>query len=621
MIELSDNSELHLFIIWEKARDKEEIIKQKIVQRLEIVDIYDVKWSQKKFSENLTRFYGENLPDGSNKEKHIGSGEFLLVIVMDHNPNYHYRDTSKGKKLVNINIFDLKQELREITGGGHKIHSTNSLFETNHDLCLLLRSSVSDYVGNIKSFDGVIKNIEKDLVGCNGWDSLEQFFYVLNNTTNYVVLRNFECLPEKPYEEEHGDIDILCDNIVDIRYITNAKKIFPQDHRVHYSVKINQQEIKFDFRFVGDNYYDANFQSNILKNKILHRGIFYKPSDSDYFYSLIYHASIHKGSISEDYFNKIKVVAGKYDQQIKINDRLSIYKILEEYIKDSDYVVTKPKDCSVYFNANNAHIGSLLVFLKNKLNLSSIESFLGDKWGKDIFHMLYFIGYRGKEKFFIKVGNLEIGMIDREIEVIKFLSSESINIPKMVDNFKYKNFSILVLEFIDGKSLDTIIEEGDFDKESVCHLISSIRKIIKVLHRRNLIHRDITPNNLILSNEKLFLIDYSFVLDKNSTRFPELSFVEQNIKSLSDLGGIYKVKSYTWDDVISCEKIIKIIYPSYKLHFLKDYLFFLRKRRNIRINYKGIGYTLLRSVVKVTKFIARISRVNIKIVYSFKKFI
>ena len=78
--------ELHLFIIWENARNKQEEIIKDIKENFEIINIYDICWSKDKFSNNLSRFYGTNLPKGSGKEQHCGNGNFLLIIIKDLKP-------------------------------------------------------------------------------------------------------------------------------------------------------------------------------------------------------------------------------------------------------------------------------------------------------------------------------------------------------------------------------------------------------------------------------------------------------------------------------------------------------------------------------------------------------
>ncbi|MDO5760979.1 MAG: hypothetical protein Q4Q06_08125, partial [Bacteroidota bacterium] len=174
------NKEIHLFIIWSKAKNKYEEIIKDIKTKFDIIGIHDVIWNKDIFSKNLTRFYGENLPANSNKEKHCGSGPFTLIVVCDDNPIYKFRKTSKGLKLVNVNVFDSKEMYRNWTGGGHKIHATNDCNESSHDLIMLTGYSIDDYVKKAKSHD-IQKNITQ-MPGENGWESINKILYILNST-------------------------------------------------------------------------------------------------------------------------------------------------------------------------------------------------------------------------------------------------------------------------------------------------------------------------------------------------------------------------------------------------------------------------------------------------------
>ena len=124
-------NEIHIVLIWEKGLHKLDQILYDIKNSFDILEVKKVIWNNKFFSSNLTRFYGQNLPDGSFKEKHCGSGPFVSIVLRDNNPVYAKRQTSKGKALVNAAIFDKKSMYREWTGGGHKIHASNNLSEFN----------------------------------------------------------------------------------------------------------------------------------------------------------------------------------------------------------------------------------------------------------------------------------------------------------------------------------------------------------------------------------------------------------------------------------------------------------------------------------------------------------
>ena len=84
MTKIFSKKELHLIIIWENGRYKEKEIIKSISEKFEFIEKYKVNWNKNLFGKNLTTFYGTNLPPNSNKEKHCGNGEFLLIIFYDN---------------------------------------------------------------------------------------------------------------------------------------------------------------------------------------------------------------------------------------------------------------------------------------------------------------------------------------------------------------------------------------------------------------------------------------------------------------------------------------------------------------------------------------------------------
>ncbi len=144
----------------------------------EVLGEYLINWGKEDFSENLTRFHGEHLPPNSRKEKHCGNGEFLLVVFLDKNPAYGCVDTSRGSEYVNSNVFSLKEKYRRMTGGGHKVHTTNSPEEAAHDLALLLGVGCEEYLQKKRTHVSVVRESIRSFAGGGekGWDNLEQLF-------------------------------------------------------------------------------------------------------------------------------------------------------------------------------------------------------------------------------------------------------------------------------------------------------------------------------------------------------------------------------------------------------------------------------------------------------------
>jgi hypothetical protein len=60
-------SSIHIFIIWEKARNKTDSLLEDIKKYFTIKEIYEVSWTKENFTKNLRRFYGTTLPKPDRK--------------------------------------------------------------------------------------------------------------------------------------------------------------------------------------------------------------------------------------------------------------------------------------------------------------------------------------------------------------------------------------------------------------------------------------------------------------------------------------------------------------------------------------------------------------------------
>ena len=565
MTKIFSKKELHLIIIWENGRYKEKEIIKSISEKFEFVEKYKVNWNKNLFGKNLTTFYGTNLPPNSDKEKHCGNGEFLLIIFYDNDPKYGYVKTSKGTERVNVNIFSCKEKFRELTGGGHKIHSTNSPLETNHDLTLLLGVNYNDYeillkdkFNKNKKNENIVKNIPYNIIGVNGWESLEQLFYVMNSSLDYVVMRNFEYLPENRFSKEHGDIDFLVKDLEQAVFITNAQRLYKK----RYKINVAEKDVLIDFEYVGDGSYDQKWQNNILKKKILLKNIFYVPELEDHFYSLIYHILVHKTYIEIDYPKKIKDIYKKltfYDPNRCNFD--NYIKFLEKFLLINAYQITKPQDPSIFFDEK------ILNYKKDiesfsKINLKNIEPYLVNEW-KNSSGFIYFIAEEeGKKRLFIKSRGIEDSS-SREYEIIKKL--RNINPKYFPKEYYFKSgedLNFIIMEKVEGQRLDHLINSDEFETKPNQYkekLYRGIFSIIKILHKSKIVHRDIRPQNIIIKNDGTpILIDFQFAVDIKRTKYKEFQIVRKKPDLVIGLGDKFAKNIFHWDDAYSVNKIFDL---------------------------------------------------------------
>jgi eukaryotic-like serine/threonine-protein kinase len=106
----------------------------------------------------------------------------------------------------------------------------------------------------------------------------------------------------------------------------------------------------------------------------------------------------------------------------------------------------------------------------------------------------------------------------RELEVINTLNHPAIL--KGLGSGKYNRIPYLVTEFVDGRSLRTIIDEdAPMPPEQAVPLIRKIAEGMAYCHANNVIHRDLKPENILVTSEgQPVIMDFGLALTKGSHR-------------------------------------------------------------------------------------------------------
>lgn len=94
------------------------------------------------------------------------------------------------------------------------------------------------------------------------------------------------------------------------------------------------------------------------------------------------------------------------------------------------------------------------------------------------------------------------------------------NIVEVIDVFDENNTSYMVMTFIEGQTLQSIVEKnGKLPYPVAVNYIAQITNAVGYIHEKNILHRDIKPDNIIITPDyKAILIDFGsareFVQDK-----------------------------------------------------------------------------------------------------------
>lgn len=506
---------IHIIIIWSNANKQKGKIIADIKNEFDIIKIIKVRWEKKHFLDNLKVFYAHSQKKLSpaalnslmvNKMKHCGSEDFHVIVFRDSSPSYEKRKTSSGDAIVNGRVFDKKQLYRQWTGGGHKIHCSNDAWETNKDLTVLFGKNTEDFLKWIKEDD--FDSYNDNCVGVNGFISIGQLFYLLNNTIKYCVLRNHECLPDEYTVEGHGDIDLLVENKNYIKYLTLAHDVHNLPYRVYHTIKVAGNDVPFDFRFLGDQYYDPKWEQDILNTRQFNTKGFFVPNKENQFYSLLYHAYIQKKVVADDYHQKLKYYADsiseKYTPSIKDAVRL-----LDCFLERKDYEYVKPFDKTVFFNVESLQFSSR-AFRHGELISYNYQ---GDNATIPFFSVVY----KNDDTYYKRASAF---LIENELFYLKLLKDYGC-FPNVLDYGIDGDESYLVTKKIEGEDFSSFFSSPEhMTPLYIQSFMRETMRILLALSSESIIHRDFIGKNLLIkechNGCKVSLIDFGWAIKKNN---------------------------------------------------------------------------------------------------------
>jgi hypothetical protein len=329
--------------------------------------------------------------------------------------------------------------------------------------------------------------------------SLKQFFNFMNDVDfNYVVLRNWENLPDAVEFGDHSDLDLLVYDFDHWKEIfPNAKAEFPLP-RVRFKIPIQDTFIFADVRALGDGYYPADFQQQILDNREFNKKGFWTPSPLYHTLALAYHVVHHKNSNTYQ----------KWLGDASVRELLTA-------LKKSTIGWIPPTDKSV---------GTFNAYWKGATSVVSKDG--GAVTKKQDSFMAY-------------------NLIDNEERILSQVYSH--HFPKMIS----RNGEELTIEDC-GEPLT----EENLPKNWKEQLV----QILMDLKTFKLQHRDIKPDNLMIKNGEIKLIDFGWAIEEGK---------EEDIKPPACLGYPYR-PSWGYDDNFSMRQIIKQF--EFKLKDKNDHL-------------------------------------------------
>lgn len=111
-------------------------------------------------------------------------------------------------------------------------------------------------------------------------------------------------------------------------------------------------------------------------------------------------------------------------------------------------------------------------------------------------------------------------LFERETRVLYRLGQHD-RIPELLARFEEDGYFYLVNQFIEGQPLyQELIEGKPWEEHQVIALLKDILEVLVFVHKQDVIHRDVHPQNLIrrTSDGKIVLIDFGAVKEINTSQ-------------------------------------------------------------------------------------------------------
>lgn len=127
----------------------------------------------------------------------------------------------------------------------------------------------------------------------------------------------------------------------------------------------------------------------------------------------------------------------------------------------------------------------------------------------------------------------QIQTIKHETIILNYLHSKTCDhIPKIHWFGVFDHTMCLVMTYYDCSLYDYMMNRPSMSTSDILHIIQSVLHALKSIHESGVVHRDIKPQNIMITHNKAVLIDFgmaTFYIDEHSQHTPELQPPKENL--------------------------------------------------------------------------------------------
>lgn len=242
-------------------------------------------------------------------------------------------------------------------------------------------------------------------------------------------------------------------------------------------------------------------------------------------------------------------------------------------------------------------------FLEKECGLHDIAC---KNWGEKASGFAIFYAWQGQERVFVKWGG-KPGNCRNDYNYTKRLHEAC------PEHFLRPFFCVdagetqcLALEYAEGRTLKTALSDGTLSEEEKKEMVEALPRIAKALIASNCVHRDVKPDNFLLTPQGVKLFDFEFATDatpyKEREEILRYPWYVSVLGSKSECGVKLGVGKFMWDDMAILRRVLQRIgcAQAYAEAYAEAEAFFRAEEGKRVIRYPGrVGVILQRKLVDI----------------------
>ena len=285
MINGHRSPEIHTLLIWngnENCININKLLSKLPVKDIELVKGYKLKLSKQQQINLCSSIY-------NHRQNRVQHNSVYLVIIKDLNPQYTVERSWELNMVLNKKMKIIKEYIRLKLGGSKRSFWACHSSYNPEEVLLVLKPL------------NLLHLIQRPT-----FPDFKSFFDHLNkhDKLKYTILRSVNNINQNT----KTDIHILVNDYYYFKSITGARSCDEDLMRENNNGPNTRskimigKEVIFNIRFIGDNYIDPRWESDLLNRRIKYETCdttVYIPNSKDEMYSLIYHILIQKKNPSK----------------------------------------------------------------------------------------------------------------------------------------------------------------------------------------------------------------------------------------------------------------------------------------------------------------------------------